>query len=154
MENIFICNKNQIKSAGDISLDVSPSQILVGANLAAWLVSISLTFYYLFVMSSKTDDDRKKRALYLWGIKRFLFCMIWFTVGSSFILMTLDDWRLFCNLISYNMPYIIGVSFWVGFISFVIYFFKYRLPKERKSKGLENNGKTQSKIEEEKKADE
>lgn len=136
-------------------MDISGSQVIVGANLAAWLVSISLMFYYLFVMSNKTDDDKKKRGFYLWGIKRFLFCMIWFTVGSSFILMTPNDWLAVCQFMSSNVTYIIGAFFWVGFISFVIYFFKHRLSKERKARGLENSlSIPQSQTKEEKKENE
>lgn len=132
-------------------MDISLAQILVAGNMTLWLLIASLLFYYLFVMGSKTEDERKKRGLYLWGIKRFGFSLIWLSVGSIFILMSPDDWKNFCNAIATNVTYLIGAFFWCGFFSFVGYFFKLRLPKERKARGLDNGTSLPSQTQVEKK---
>lgn len=114
-------------------LEVTFAQVLVGMNITAWFIAVPFIFYYLLAMGSSNPGEKE---LYRWGIVRYCFCTLWFTVGSAFVLMNQSDWQLLCDSILENMAKIIGAIFWVAFAFFVGYFFKYRLPKEKRNRGL------------------
>lgn len=101
-----------------------------------WIGVLPFLWYLKFVMSEFTMIEKKKREFYAWGIIRYCFCALWFTVGNAFFLMDQNDWHSFYQSICDNVSKIIAGVFWLAFIFFIYYFFIRRYAKEKEKRGL------------------
>jgi Ca2+/Na+ antiporter len=109
---------------------------MLSFNVALWVGVLPFIWYLKFVMAETTVIEQKKRRFYAWGIIRYCYCALWFTIGTAFFLMNQNDWQRLYESMADNVAKLISVVFWLGFAFFIYYFFVYKYPKEAEKRGL------------------
>jgi hypothetical protein len=108
--------------------------LLGSITIGTWLSVIGFLFYYALVLDDDTEEDKRKRSRYGWGVKIYIIAVMFFSLGTAFYTMTDTDTILFLDYLEKNATRIIGMLFWAATVLWGIYFFGVRLSKRRRTK--------------------